>query len=114
MDRMPGSGHRNLSYPATGPGVQAQRVGRVWASIGWAGVPSQPGTAPSAPRWARSNSEVSQTMTSSSPRIQVTGGSTGSVCRSSMRKCVGARQLRTPRVPGATPGQVSHTRLSPG
>ena len=91
---------------------------RVCPTIGCGGhasSPGQPGTTPSEPRYARSNSEVSETITSASPRTQVIGGFSATATSSSAsRNQVGASALSTPRSPGAVPGQFSDGTAVPG
>ena len=90
---------------------------RVWVTIGCGGKassPGQPGTAPTEPRNARSNTEVSETIWSASPRIHSTGGFSVRSTMPETSKTVGAIVLSTPRAPGATPGQASTVTGSPG
>jgi len=108
---------KTISWYRPPAAAYRSRTARVCVTIGCGGhssAPGQPGTAPRLPRYARSNSEVSETMTSESPRIQVTGGLPGRSTipvRSSQR---GDMVLSTPRVPGPTMGQLSEATESPG
>src|SRR5664279_1094003 len=90
---------------------------RVCASIGCGGAtsaPGYPGSTPSAPSWARSSIELSETIVSSSPRTQSTGGCGSTSANADRSRCLGAIAFSTPRAPGAIPGQVLDSTQSPG
>ena len=77
--RVPDVGQDDLAVGAAGRGVAVQHR-RVCVTIGCGGnasSPGQPGTAPTEPRNARSNTDVSETIWSASPRIHSTGGFSG-------------------------------------
>ncbi len=114
--RVPDVGQHDLAVGAAGRGVAVQHR-RVWVTIGCGGhasSPGQPGTAPTEPRNARSNTDVSETIWSASPRIHSTGGFSGRSTMPETSNTVGAIVLSTPRAPGATPGQASTVTASPG